>query len=168
MLTIFFRTVILYIIVVFVVRLMGKRQIGQLGPTELVITILISNIATLPLEDHDIPLMLGVIPILTLACLDIFMSYITMKSKKIRQVVEGHPKIIIRDGKPNEQVMSELRFSLDELLTSVRAKDIQNIKDVQLAIVETNGTVSVFEKPQSQNQQQNQQQNQKPKKGDKK
>jgi uncharacterized membrane protein YcaP (DUF421 family) len=124
---------------------MGKRQIGQLAPTELVITILISNIATLPLEDQDIPLMLGIVPILSLACFDVFMSYLTMKNKKFRQFVSGHPKIIIREGVPDKKIMKELRFSLDDLLASVRAKDVQDIRDVELAIVETNGSVSVFE-----------------------
>jgi uncharacterized membrane protein YcaP (DUF421 family) len=146
MLTLFFRTVVLYIVVIFVIRLMGKRQIGELGPAELVITILISNIATLPIEEQDIPLIVGIVPILTLACFDVFMSWFTLKSSKLRKFIDGNPKVVIQNGKPDKKVLNELRFSEDELLMAVRAKDIKSISDVELAIVETNGTVSVFEK----------------------
>lgn len=146
MITVFIRTIILYIIVVFVVRLMGKRQIGQLAPTELVITILISNIATLPLEDQDVPLMLGIIPIVMLGCLDVFMSWGTMKSKKLRKIVSGNALIVIEDGKLNKQAMYELRLSEDDLLAAVHSKDIETFVEVKLAIVETNGNVSVFPK----------------------
>jgi uncharacterized membrane protein YcaP (DUF421 family) len=125
---------------------MGKRQIGELGPTELVITILISNIASLPIEEQDVPLVVGIVPILILACFDVFMSWITLKSRTMRKIVEGNARVIVQNGKPDPKVMNELRFSEDELLMAVRGKDIKNISDVELAIVETNGTVSVFEK----------------------
>ena len=98
MTVIFIRAVILYCVLIFSVRLMGKRQIGELQPSELAITILISNIATLPVEDLSIPLITGLLPVLTLVCLDVLMSWFSMKSKKMRGIVSGEPVIIISDG----------------------------------------------------------------------
>ena len=92
------RSLILYIVVIFGVRLMGKRQLGELQPSELVITILISNIATLPLEDTSIPLVLGILPILTLVCFEVVISWVTLKSLRMRRIISGRPKIIVRNG----------------------------------------------------------------------
>ena len=111
MLIVFIRAVILYIIVIISVRIMGKRQIGELQPTELVITILVSNIATLPLEDLNIPLITGIIPILLLVCFDVIMSGATLKFRNLRRVVSGTAKVVIRDGKIEQGVLKELRFS---------------------------------------------------------
>lgn len=146
MVIIFLRSIILYALVIFSIRLMGKRQIGELQPTELVITILISNIATLPLEDMETPLVVGVVPILSLVCFDVLMSYATLKSKKLRRAVTGSAKIIIRDGKIDQKVLRDLRFSADDLLTAIRSQNIFNINEVQFAIVETNGNISVYQK----------------------
>lgn len=146
MIIVFIRAVILYILVIFSVRLMGKRQIGELQPSELVITILVSNIATLPLEDLDIPLVMGVLPILSLVCFEVIMSWLSLKSQVIRHAVSGVPKIIIRDGVLDQKVLEDLRFSVDDLMTALRGNSIFNIADVQFAIVETNGSVSVYEK----------------------
>lgn len=143
---VFIRAIILYIIVIFSVRLMGKRQIGELQPSELVITILVSNIATLPLEDLNIPLVMGILPILSLVCFEVVMSWITLKSKRLRHVVSGSPKVIIRDGVLDQKVMNELRFSVDDLMTALRGNSVFDISDVQYAVVETNGSVSVYEK----------------------
>ena len=143
---VFIRAIILYIIVIFSVRLMGKRQIGELQPSELVITILVSNIATLPLEDLNIPLAMGILPILSLVCFEVLMSWATLKSKRLRHIVSGSPKIIIREGVVDQNVMKELRFSVDDLMTALRGNSIFNISDVQFAVVETNGSVSVYEK----------------------
>lgn len=143
---VFIRAVILYIIVIFAVRLMGKRQIGELQPSELVITILVSNIATLPLEDLNIPLLMGVLPILSLVCFEVLMSYGTLKSRKLRRIVSGVPKIVIKDGVLDQQVMKDLRYSVDDLMTALRGNGVFNISDVQFAVVETNGNVSVYEK----------------------
>ena len=143
---VFIRAIILYLIVIFSVRLMGKRQIGELQPSELVITILVSNIATLPLEDLNIPLVMGILPILSLVCFEVIMSWISLKSKRIRHIVSGSPKVIIRDGTLDQKDMRELRFSVDDLMTALRGNNIFDISDVQFAVVETNGSVSIYEK----------------------
>lgn len=143
---VFIRALILYIIVIFSVRLMGKRQIGELQPSELVITILVSNIATLPLEDLNIPLVMGILPILSLVCFEVIMSWLSLKSKRLRHAVTGTPKVIIRDGVLDQKVMEDLRFSVDDLMTALRGNSVFDIADVQFAIVETNGSVSVYEK----------------------
>lgn len=147
---VFIRALILYIIVIFSVRLMGKRQIGELQPSELVITILVSNIATLPLEDLNIPLVMGILPILSLVCFEVLMSWLTLKSKRIRRIVTGCPKIIIRDGVVEQKVLKDLRFSVDDLMTALRVNGVFDISDVQFAIAETNGNISVYEKPERQ------------------
>lgn len=141
------RSLILYILVVFSVRLMGKRQLGELQPSELVITILVSNIATLPLEDTDIPIIVGVTPILSLVCFEVIVSWLILRMPKLRKVISGSPKIIISNGKINRNVMRELRFSVDDLMTAMRGKDIFDISEVQFAIVETTGSISVMKKP---------------------
>ena len=138
--TVLIRSFLLYIVVIFAVRLMGKRQLGELQPSELVITILISNIATLPLEDLDIPLVTGILPILSLV------SWITLKSKRMRRMISGSPKIIIRDGKIEQETLQDLRFSVDDLMTALRANQIFTPDEVQFAIVETTGSVSVYPK----------------------
>ena len=103
MLVVFLRTLILYAIVVVGMRLMGKRQLGELQPSELVITFLISNIATLPIEDNDLPLMSGAVPILTLMCFEVILSWLGMKNRRLRTMLSGTPRIIIRDGKINQK-----------------------------------------------------------------
>ncbi|MDE5556680.1 MAG: DUF421 domain-containing protein [Ruminococcus sp.] len=140
------RSLILYILVIFSVRLMGKRQLGELQPSELVITILISNIATLPLEDTDIPLLLGVTPILALVCFEVIVSWINLVFPKFRKMISGSPKIIIRNGKTDPNTLRELRFSVDDLMMSLREKEVFNLEDVQFAIVETTGNISVMKK----------------------
>lgn len=143
---VFIRSFILYLVVMFSVRLMGKRQLGELQPAELVITILISNIATLALEDIEIPLLHGILPILALVCYEVIVSWISMKSVKIRRWISGSPKIIIRDGVIDQKMMKTLRFSVDDLMTALRMGGVFFIEEVQFAIVETNGSVSVYQK----------------------
>lgn len=143
---IFIRAVILYCVLIFSVRLMGKRQIGELQPSELAITILISNIATLPVEDLSIPLVTGLLPVLTLVCLDVLMSWFSMKSKKMRGIVSGEPVIIISDGKVDQQKLYNLRFTTDDLMEAIRSQGIFDLEEVQFAVVETTGKVSVYPK----------------------
>lgn len=145
-LIVFFRAIILYFLIILSIRLMGKRQIGELQPSELVITILLSNIATLPIEDINIPMLMGVIPIFTLVCLDVLMSWLSLYSRKVRRFFSGTPKIIISDGKVDEAVMRSLRFSVDDLMESLRSVQVFDISEVQLAIVETTGKISVYQK----------------------
>ncbi|WP_262396611.1 DUF421 domain-containing protein [Zongyangia hominis] len=142
---IFIRTVILYIIIVFSLRVMGKRQLAELQPSEFVVTILISNVATLPLEDVNIPLIGGAIPILLLVSFEVIVSFITLKSQKARKVVSGSPRVIIRDGVVDQQEMKNLRLSIDDLMAQLRSKDIFDISDVAFAIIETTGSLSVFQ-----------------------
>ena len=143
---VFIRSVLLYVIVIFSVRLMGKRQLGELQPSELVITILISNIATLPLEDTSVPLITGILPVLVLVCFEVVTSWLSLRSKKLRRLISGSPKIIIRKGKILQQTMRELRFTIDDLLVALRSQQIFSPEEVQFAIVETTGTVSVYPK----------------------
>lgn len=146
MFTVFIKTVILYALIIFGLRLMGKRQLGELQPTEFVITILISNIATLPIEDVDIPLLTGILPILTLVCCEVIMSALSLKSRRARKFLSGSPKIIIRDGVIDQKELKSLRFSIDDLMEQLRQNSIFDIADVAFAIVETTGKLSVYQK----------------------
>lgn len=140
------RTFILYITVIFSVRFMGKRQIGQMQPTELVITILISNIATLSLEDPDTPLMNGLAPILFLVSTDVIISVLTMRSEKFRKFISGSPQIIINHGILDHKKLRTLRMSQDDLTEALRGLSIFDISEVQFAVVETNGQISAYQK----------------------
>lgn len=147
MLTIFVRSIILYIIVLIVMRLMGKREIGQLQPFELAIAIMIADLATIPMADIGIPIMDGIIPILGLLVMHLLISIVNMKSMKIRGLICGKPSILIYRGRIDENVMRKERFTINELQERLRSSNINNIADVEYAILETNGQVSVIEKP---------------------
>lgn len=140
------RCIILYFCVSIAVRIMGKRQIGELQPCELVITILISELASMPIQDTDMPILYGVLPIITLAALEITVSMITLKSMKFRHLLYGRPITIIRNGKIDQHQMERARMSIDDLVEAMRAEGITNIRDIGLAVLETNGNVSVIEK----------------------
>ena len=146
MLIIIIRSVLLYILIVFALRLMGKKQLAQLQPSELVTTILISNIATLSLEDSTVPMIYGVIPILMIVCMDVFMSFIMLKNSRFRRLVTGTPQIIITDGIIDRKVMKHLRYSVDELMEAMRECMIFDISQVQYAIVETTGKINFYQK----------------------
>lgn len=143
---VFIRAILLYILVIFSVRLMGKRQLGELQPSELVITILVSNIATLPVEDTDIPILVGITPILTLVSFEVIVSWLSLKMPRLRKVISGSPKIIISGGRIDPKVLRELRFSVDDLMTSLRGQNIFDLSEVQFAIVETTGSLSVMKR----------------------
>ena len=149
MLVTFLRTMILYLVVVFGIRLMGKRQIGELQPSELVITILISNIATLTIEETDSPMFAGLLPILALMCFEVLTSFLCLKSARLRRIVSGRPIIIIHDGKIDQREMRELRFSADDLMIQLRQNGIFRAEEVEFAVVETNGKLSVYQKYQN-------------------
>lgn len=142
--TILIRTFILYVIVIFVVRLMGKRQIGQLQPTELVVTILLSEIAAIPLENNSVPLINSVAAVVLLACLEVISSGIALKSGKYRRIVEGNAVFIIKEGKLDVKALKKLRYSIDDIMEGLRQKDVFDISDVEYAVVETNGNLSVL------------------------
>ncbi len=151
MLISFVRTVILLFVIVIAVRIMGKRQIGQLQPAELVVTILLSEMAATPMQDNDIPMLNTLVAIAVLVSLEIFISVISMKSLRIRSLLQGNSLIIIRNGKVDYQQMKRLRYTLDDLLEALRQKDVFDIGDVQYAIAETDGSLSVLLKPEKRN-----------------
>ena len=146
MLVVFIRAVLLYLLVIFCMRLMGKRQLGELQPSELVTTILISNIAALPIEDTNIPMILGAVPILALVMFEFVVSSLSLKSRKIRKFFSGNPVVVIKDGVINQKQLKRLRFSIDDLMEALRGNGIFDISEVNYAIVETTGQVSVLQK----------------------
>lgn len=123
---------------------MGKKQIGELTPHELVITILVSQIASIPIEDSDKPLTNALIPILLLISLELIVSGIAMKNLPFRNILQGKPIFVIRNGKLDKKQMKRLRLTMDDLIDALRQKDVFDISEVQDAIIETNGTVSVL------------------------
>lgn len=144
------RAAVLYIFVIFMIKLMGKRQIGEMQPAELVITILISEIVTVPMQDNSTPLIHSVIAVMLLVSLEIILSALSMKFMKLRTIVEGNPIIVIRNGKIEQKELQRLRMTMDDLLEALRQKDVFDINDVNYAIVETNGTMSVLLKAEKQ------------------
>ncbi len=140
------RTLVLYFIVVISMRIMGKRQIGEMQPSELVIAIMISDLASVPMQSVDIPLVAGVVPVLTLIVTEIIMSYAGLKSRFLRRIITGEPSIIIYDGHVNEKELRRLRFNLNDLLEQLRINSIPNIADVEVAVLETNGQLSIIPK----------------------
>ncbi len=141
------RTVVLYAFVIFAVRLMGKRQISDMQPSELVITLIVSEIAAIPMQNTSQPLISGIIPVLVLVSLEITASIAMMKSGKFRSLLCGKPVIVIRDGVILQNEMKRLRLTTEDLCVQLRQQNVFSIEDVQYCIVETNGEVSVLQKP---------------------
>ncbi len=140
------RSIIIYFFVVLAVRVMGRRQIGELSTHEFVITILISAVATVPLEDNEIPLANSLLPILILISLEIIQSALSMKSRRFRSIFEGSPIMIIKNGKLRQKEMSRLRITLDDVIDTLRQQKIFDISEVKNAVVEPNGKISVQKK----------------------
>ena len=151
MLITFIRSIFLYIIVLIVMRLMGKREIGQLQPFELAISIMIADLASTPMADAGIPLTNGIIPILALLVMHLVISIINMKSIKGREILCGKPSILIYRGKIDEKVLRKERFTVNELEERLRGSNVVNIGDVEYAILETSGQVTVIQKPEKKN-----------------
>ena len=147
MLITFVRSIILYVIVLVVMRLMGKREIVQLQPFELAIAIMIADLASVPMSEVGIPIINGIIPILSLLVMHLIISFINLKSIKMRQLICGKPSILIYRGKINEKVLIKERFTINELQERLRANNINNLADVEYAILETSGQVSIIQKP---------------------
>ena len=143
----FIRAIILYIIVLIVMRLMGKREIGQLQPFELAISIMIADLASIPMTEPGIPITNGIIPILGLLVMHLIISLINIKSIRARQIMCGKPSILIYRGKIDEKVLKRERFTINELQERLRGNNIVNIGDVEYAILETSGQVTVIQKP---------------------
>lgn len=148
MLVIFARTLILFFLVVITMRIMGKRQIGELQPFELAVAILISELAAVPMQDTGIPLVNGIIPILTLLIAQISLSFISLKSTKARGIICGRPSILIENGKIKEEELRKEMYTLNDLLEQLRINNTPNIADVEFAILETNGQLSIIPKSQ--------------------
>jgi len=142
----FIRTVILYIAVMMALRIMGKRQIGELQPSELVITIMLGDLASVPMQETAIPILNGITPIITLVFIEVMISVVALKSKRVRAFISGSPSIVIRDGKIDVNELKKIRLNIDDLIEQLHGKDILNINDVQLAIVDTNGAVCIVPK----------------------
>ena len=147
MLITFFRTIVLYILVLIVMRLMGKREIGQLQPFELAISIMIADLATIPMAEIGIPITNGIIPILGLLVMHLIISIINMKSIKAREIICGKPRILVYRGKIDEQALKKERFTVNELEERLRGNNIINLGDVEYAILETSGQVTIIPKP---------------------
>ena len=140
----FVRTVILYLLIIAGIRLMGKRQVGELEPSELVLALIIADLAAVPMQDFGIPLLSGIIPILTLLSITMIISVLSMKSVKFRALLCGRPSIIVENGKLKQTEMKKNRFTVDELMEELRMKGITDISTVKYAILETNGQISVL------------------------
>ena len=140
----FFRTTVLYIVLIAVIRLMGKRQIGQMEPSEFVVTMLAANLAAIPMEDVGIPFYSGLIPILTVLGVELVLSGISMSSVRFRRILCGKPVIMIENGRILRENLLKTRVTLDELTGHLREKDVLDLTTVQYAILETNGNLSVF------------------------
>ena len=144
MITALCRTVILYFLIMIGLRLMGKRQIGELEPSELVLTMMISDLATVPMQDFGIPLLAGIIPILTLLALAMLMSQLSLHNLRFRALICGTPAILIRNGQLQQEAMRKNRYTLDELLEELRGQGISGVEDVKYAILENSGQLSVL------------------------
>lgn len=143
----YLRTVILYALLILTIRLMGKRQIGQMEPTEFVVTMLVANLASIPMQDSGIPLFSGVVPILTVLGMELILAALSLRSIKLRQLLCGKPVILIENGRILQENLRKTRINLDELSGHLREKDVLDIRSVQFAILETNGNLSVFPYP---------------------
>lgn len=146
MLVLVVRTLILYGMVIIAMRIMGKRQLGELQPSELVVAIMISDLASVPMQAIDIPLLSGIVPVMTLIVAEVMMSYVSLKSKKMRKFLSGEPSIVIYDGHINEGELARLRFNINDLLEELRLNGCHDVSDVSVAVVETSGKLSVISK----------------------
>ena len=138
------RTLLLYIAVIAAIRLMGKRQIGDLDPSELVVTILVSDLAAVPMQDLGIPMVTGLVPIATLIVLEILLSFLALKSRPFRRLLNGQPAIIIRGGKLDIQKLRQMRLTTDEVIETLRKQNVASVADVKYGVIEPDGTLTVI------------------------
>lgn len=142
-LNVILKTIILYLFILVMYRIMGKKEIGELNIIDLIVTILIAELAAISIEE-EVSVIVSMIPIFVLSILEIFLSYISLKSNKIRNFIDGKPSVIIKDGKVNFTIMSKLRYTLDDLLSQLREKGVKNIEEIDYAILENSGNLSIF------------------------
>ena len=151
MLNTFVRVIIIYLLVLIVIRLMGKREIGQMQPFELVIAIMIADLASVPMSDIGIPITNGIVPILALLFIQLIISIVNLKSMNIRKVLCGVPSILIYRGRIDEKTLRKEKLTVNELQEKLRQSNVFNIGEVEYAILETNGQVTVIQKPEKRN-----------------
>ena len=143
----YLRTLVLYLVLLLVIRLMGKRQLGEMEPTEFVVTMLVANLASIPMEDPGIPLYAGLVPILTVLAAELILSALSLKSVRLRRILCGKPVILIENGRIIQDNLRKTRVTMDELAEHLREKDVLDPGTVRYAILETNGNLSVFPYP---------------------
>lgn len=146
----YFRTIILYLVMILSVRLMGKRQIGQMEASEFVVAMLVADLASVPMQDNAVPLLSGVVPLLTVVGLELLLSFLVLKSVHVRRILCGKPVILIENGKINQDNLRKTRLTMDELMSHLRQKDVLDLEAVQYVILETDGNLSVFPYPEQQ------------------
>ena len=147
MISVVFRTVIMYIVVIFSMRIMGKKNLGEFQPSDLVSTILISNLTSIIIEEPHIPVVYSISAIIIIMALEVFVSVWVKKSENFAHIAQGKSFILVQNGVINQKAMKELRFSVDDVLEALRAKDIFYMEEAMLAIVETTGNVNVYKDP---------------------
>lgn len=150
MVSIILRTTVMFLLVMFSLRMMGKKNLGEFQPSDFVSTMLISNLTSIIIEAPELPIMYSVVPILLIVCYEIFTSIIAKKNEKMAKIIQGSPKILILNGIINQAVMHDLRFTVSDILEAMRSKDIFYLEEVNLAVVETTGAVSIYPDPQAQ------------------
>ncbi|MBP3495196.1 MAG: DUF421 domain-containing protein [Clostridia bacterium] len=150
MATVFLRTVIIYVLFIFCLRLVGKRQVGELQLSELVTTFMLSELAVNPIQDFSIPIAYAIVPLILLLVFEVIMSFLVTKSNLIKKALFGNPSIIIKDGALNQKELSRLRIGISELLAELRIKGFSDISEIDYAILEQNGKLSVFPKVKNQ------------------
>jgi len=143
--SIIMKTIVLYFYIVVVYRLMGKKEVGKLSIIDLIVSILIAELAAMSIESTDRSIFVSIVPILVLVIIQIILSYISLKSDKVRKIIDGNPTTIIKSGKIKFNEMAKLRYSLDDLITQLREQGIKSIEEVDYAILENNGKLSVFQ-----------------------
>ncbi|NLN27140.1 MAG: DUF421 domain-containing protein [Firmicutes bacterium] len=144
----FYRTLVFYFTLVAAVRVMGKRELANLAPTDLVVAILLAELAIIPIQAHEYPIWVGIVPIITIVCLQILLSSVALKNLRVQAVLDGTPSVLIRSGKIDMKAMRANRYAVDELLAQLRLKGVPDIADVEVAILESNGELSVIPKSQ--------------------
>lgn len=141
-----YRTLLFYIIITSIYRFMGKREIGQLSIVDLIVSILIAELAAISIDNRDESIFLSILPIVLLVCIQMLLSFLSLKSSKVRNIFDGNPSVIIHEGKLNFNEMINQRYNLDDLLTQLREQQIRSIEEVEYAVLENNGKLSVFTK----------------------
>ncbi|MBR6530723.1 MAG: DUF421 domain-containing protein [Clostridia bacterium] len=144
--TVFLRLILIYFITVISIRLMGKRQIGQMQMSELVTTFFLSELAAYPITNQNVPLTYGILPVITLICIEVILSFLATKFARMKKLIDGAPSILIQKGKLNQSELARARLSIEELLSELRLKDISKLSDVDYTLLEASGKISVVKK----------------------